>query len=116
MDEPQRARDDATDLSLTGPGGWGAKYRGSNELLLMLLLVAVIACVIIYTMMNHEANAKERDAAQLMRETNIVNAIQSLDKSQNKNARAIIYVQVMDEKHRRELNFEKPELLREMQR
>lgn len=116
MDEPQRATDDISDVSLTGPGGWGAKFRGSNELLLMLLLFSVSVGATIYTIMNHEAQAKERDAAQLQRDTNIVNAIQAMDKSQNKNLRGIMYVQALDEKQRKALNLDKPDVLREMQR
>lgn len=112
MDEPQRAADDVTEAGLTGPGGWGFKYRGSNEMLLMLLLVAVIACVIIYVMMNHEANAKDRDTAQLQRDMTITKAIET----QAKNQEAMIYVLTLDDKQRKALNLAKPEALREMQR
>lgn len=107
----ERAADDTTEASITGPGGWGAKFRGSNELLLMLLLIAVMAGVVVYTMMTHEANAKDRDVAQLQRDVTITKAIESQAKTQE----AMIYVLTLDDKQRKALNLGKPDKLREMQ-
>jgi hypothetical protein len=111
MSEEQRAEDGVTEAGLTGPGGWGLKFRGSNELLLMLLLIACMAGAVGYVLMNHEANAKDRDTAQLQRDVNITKAIDE----QSKNIEAMIYVLTLDEKQRKALNLGKPERLREMQ-
>lgn len=111
MAENERATDETTEASLTGPGGWGAKFRGSNELLLMLLLIATCGGVIGYVIMNHEASAKERDAAQLQRDANITKAIEG----QSKNIEAMIYVLTLDDKQRKALNLGKPDRLKEMQ-
>lgn len=110
MAENERATD-STEASLTGPGGWGAKFRGSNELLLMLLLVVTMAAVVVYAIMNHEASAKERDSAQLQRDSNITKAIEG----QSKNIEAMIYVLTLDDKQRKALNLGKPDRLKEMQ-
>lgn len=110
MAENERATD-STEASLTGPGGWGAKFRGSNELLLMLLLIGVLGAALGYVMMNHEATAKERDNAQLQRDSNITKAIEG----QSKNIEAMIYVLTLDDKQRKALNLGKPDRLKEMQ-
>lgn len=108
----QRVSDDTTEAGLTGPGGWGLKFRGSNELLLMLLLIACMAGGVGYIILSHEANAKDRDTAQLQRDMTIIKAIET----QAKNQEAMIYVLTLDDKQRKALNLTKPEALRDMQR
>lgn len=108
-----------TDLELSGPGGWGAKFRGSNNLLLVLLVVLLVAFGLWYQGSQHELATAKRAADTIARDSVTSQALKNLADAvdnQNKNQEAMIYVLTLDDKQRKALNLGKPDRLREMQR
>lgn len=111
--------DRGTDVEATGPGGWGLKFRGSNNLLLVLLVVLLIAFGLWYQGSQHEINTAKRATDTIARDAITSQALKNLADAvdnQNKNQEAMIYVLTLDDKQRKALNLGKPDRLREMQR
>jgi len=117
MTEPRQ--EDTTDTELTGPGGWGVKYRGSNTAMLTIIIVLLIAGGLGYGIWQHEMAAVTRAVRTIERDMVATAAVKDLTVSvdkQEKKMDAIIYVLTLSDVERKALRLDKPQALREMQR
>lgn len=113
----QRSTD--TDFDVKGPAGMGLHFRGSNQLLLIVLLVMVLACALGFGLWQHEVAAATREVDAVKRDVEITKKVAATEASvgkQEKKIDAVIYVLTLTDKERKALNLTKPEALREMQR
>jgi hypothetical protein len=115
----EQRSDDQSNIDLKGPGGIGVAFRGSNQLLMVVILILVITGALGFYLQQHEVAAAGREIEAIKRDGQTQQILKSLIetvKSQDKNQEAMIFVLTLDDKERKNLRLNKPERLREMQR
>lgn len=109
----------SADLEVNGPAGLGLKFRGSNQMLTVTIIVLLAFGSVLFYLQQHEVSAAARDTEAVKRDgqtQQVIKALTDAVKSQEKNQEAMIYVLTLDEKERKNLRLNRPDRLREMQR
>lgn len=107
-----------SEADLTGPGGWGFKYRGSNQLLLVVILILMLFGGLGFGLWQHDAGAAERSVKSMERDAATSAAIKDLSNAVSKQERKLdvmIYVLTLSDAERKALQLDKPQALRDMQ-
>jgi hypothetical protein len=111
--------DDVATAEVNAPGGWSAKWRSSNQLTMVTLIVILTSMIIGYGLWVHDkeaairsGNGTKSDAATRAAVEVLTNTV----KEQEKKIDVVIYVLTLDEQQRKALNLSKPQALRDMQR
>lgn len=119
-EDPRAGRiEDREDFEINGPGGLGMKFRGSNQLLLVMLLCFVAFAGLCFYIQQNELIATSRDLAAIKRDVSTQDNLRALSAAvaqQGRTQEAIIYVLTLNEAERKALRLNKPDAIREMQR
>ena len=111
--------EDSATAEVNAPGGWSAKWRTTNQLTMVTLIVILMSAVISYEIWVHDKEAMLRSAGSGRNDVITHAAVEALAQSikeQEKKIDVVIYVLTLDEQQRKALNLSKPQALRDMQR
>lgn len=119
MAEEQRSTDGMSDIDIKGPGGMGVNFRGSNQLMMVVIVVLVAVGGLGFYVQQHEAAAQTRAVDGAKRDAQASADVRNLTEAiakQEKKLDAVIYVLTLTDAERKGLRLNKPEALRDMQR
>lgn len=119
MAEESCRKEDQVVAEATTPWGWGAKFRGSNQLLLVLFSMVLMFALLVMYIGYNEAAAHNREMAAIQRDVDIKVILSKLAAStekQTQNQEIMIYVLTRNDKQRQALNLDEPRALRDLRR